>query len=58
MGMKSAPEPDDNNDGGKKEDDNHKEELSNPEWVDDDIAVATTVNDDMSFDEAFAAARA
>ena len=58
MGLKSAPEPDDNNDGGKKEDDNHKEELSNPEWVDDDIAVATTVNDDMSFDEAFAAARA
>lgn len=57
MGMKPAPN-DDNNNGGKKEDTNHKEELSNPEWVDDDIAVATTVNDDMSFGEAFAAARA
>ena len=55
MGMKPAPKNDDNN--GKKEDGNHKEELSNPEWVDDDIAVATTVNDDMSFGEAFAAAR-
>lgn len=57
MGMKPAPNPNDNN-GGKKDDTNHKEELSNPEWVDDDIAVATTVNDDMSFGEAFAAARA
>lgn len=57
MGMKPAPNPDDNN-GGKTDDNNHKEELSNPEWVDDDIAVATTVNDDMSFGEAFAAARA
>lgn len=56
MGMK--PTPDDNHDGDKKPDGNHKEELSNPEWVDDDIAVATTVNDDMSFGEAFAAARA
>lgn len=56
MGMK--PAPDDNNNGDMKPDSNHKEELSNPEWVDDDIAVATTVNDDMSFGEAFAAARA
>lgn len=55
MGMKSAdPEPTD----GKQENDNHKDELSNPEWVDDQIQVATTVNDDMSFGEAFAAARA
>lgn len=54
MGMKA---PDDDNNGGKKDDGNHKEELSNPEWVDDDIAVATSVNDDMSFGEAFAAAR-
>lgn len=57
MGMKPAPNPDDNN-GGEKDDNNHREELSNPEWVDDDIAVATSVNDDMSFGEAFAAARA
>lgn len=55
LGMKSA---DSNNDNGKQENDNHKEELSNPEWVDDQIQVATSVNDDMSFGEAFAAARA
>ena len=55
MGMKSAdPEPTD----GKQESNNHKDELSNPEWVDDQIQVATSVNDDMSFGEAFAAARA
>lgn len=54
MGMKKAdPEP-----GKETERDNHKEELSNPEWVDDQIQVATSVNDDMSFGEAFAAARA
>ena len=54
MGMKSAdPEPTD----GKQENNNHKDELSNPEWVDDQIQVATSVNDDMSFGEAFAAAR-
>lgn len=51
MGMKKA----DSNDNGS---DNHKDELSNPEWVDDQIQVATTVTDDMSFGEAFAAARA
>lgn len=60
MGMDS---PDDGNkpeqDPTKKpESPNHKEELSHPEWVDDNIQVATTVNDDMSFNEAFAAARA
>lgn len=37
--------------------DNH-EEASHPEWADDQVHVATSVNDDMSFDEAFAAARA
>lgn len=57
MGMKKPDETDNNNEDPKDEG-NHKEELSNPEWVDDDIAVATTVNDDMSFGEAFAAARA
>ncbi len=39
------------------EEGNHKEELSNPEWVDDKVQVATAVSDDMSFGEAFAAAR-
>lgn len=56
MGMKQS---DANHDGGDKpEVGNHKEELSNPEWVDDQVQVATSVNDDMSFGEAFAAARA
>lgn len=56
MGMKK---PDDVgvNTSGKTEG-SRKEELSNPEWVDDQVAVATSVNDDMSFGEAFAAARA
>lgn len=55
MGMKSAdPEQTD----GKHENNNHRDELSNPEWVDEEIQVATSVNDDMSFGEAFAAARA
>ena len=31
---------------------------SQPAWADDEVAVATSVNDDMSFSEAFAAARA
>lgn len=52
MGMKSA---EGNHD--KPNDGNHKEELSHPEWVDDEVQVATTVNDDMSFGDAFAAAR-
>lgn len=58
MGMKQAPHSDDINNEAEEDDDNHKDVLSNPEWVDNDIAVATTVNDDMSFGEAFAAARA
>lgn len=33
------------------------EESANPAWVDDEISVASSVNDGMSFDEAFAAAR-
>ncbi len=44
MSMKKPDGPD--NDSGKKDDSNHKDELSNPEWVDDEIAVATSVNDD------------
>lgn len=36
---------------------NNNEELSHPEWVDDQIEVATSVNDEMTFGEAFAAAR-
>lgn len=54
MGMKK-PDPEPTID---KPVNNHKDELSNPEWVDDNIQVATCVNDDMSFGEAFAAARA
>ncbi len=37
---------------------NNKETLSHPELVDDEVSVATGVSDDMSFGEAFAAARA
>lgn len=36
---------------------NKEGNLFNPEWADDEIAVATTINDDMSFGEAFATAR-
>lgn len=54
MGMKQpGPDP-----VGQTESDNHIEEVSNPDWVDNQIQVASTVNDDMSFGEAFAAARA
>lgn len=53
MGMAKA----DSNLGDDSESDNHKEVLSNPEWVDDRIQVATSVTDDMSFGEAFGAAR-
>ena len=54
MGMKKADaEP-----GKEAETDTHKDELSHPEWVDDQVQVATSVNDNMSFGEAFAAARA
>ena len=55
MGMKRA---DSDSTEGEQENNNHKDELSNPEWVDDQIQVATSVSDDMSFGEAFAAARA
>lgn len=37
---------------------NHSEVLSHPELVDDVVPVATTVSSDMSFGQAFAAARA
>lgn len=59
MGM-TTPEGNIGEDGKPvaAETDNHREELSHPEWVDDEVQVATTVNDDMSFGEAFAAARA
>ena len=49
MGMKADPK--------QEEPTNHKEELSHPEWVDDKVPVATGVNDEMSFGQAFAAAR-
>ncbi len=55
MGMKSA---DPASTDGKQENNNHQEDLSNSEWVDDRVQVATSVNDDMSFGEAFAAAPA
>lgn len=54
MGMKSA----DTTDTGQEDNGNRHNELSNPEWVDDQVQVATSVSDDMSFGEAFAAARA
>lgn len=58
MGM-TTPEGNIGEDGKPvaAETENHREELSHPEWVDDEVQVATTVNDDMSFGEAFAAAR-
>lgn len=56
MGMKS---PDSNEDTtAKPEGGNHSEVLTNPEWVDDNIMVATTVGEDMTFGQAFATARA
>ncbi len=54
MSMDNAPV----NDESGKDDAHHKEEFSHPEWVDDEVTVATSVNDDMSFGEAFGAARA
>lgn len=57
MGMKSA----DDTDPDKPEEDNPengREQLSHPEWVDNEVSVATSVNDDMSFGQAFATARA
>jgi hypothetical protein len=50
MGMKN-PETD-------PTDTHHGEELSHPEWTDGEVQVATGVDDSMSFNEAFAAARA
>lgn len=52
MGMKA----DDSNNGHGGG--NNSNTLSHPEWVDGEVKVATSVNDDMSFNEAFAAARA
>lgn len=37
--------------------DNAKDHLSHPEWVDGDISIAKDINDNMSFNEAFASAR-
>lgn len=55
MAMKSADSEvsDGNQDYG-----NHNDGSANPEWVDDQMHVASSVSDDMSFGEAFAAARA
>lgn len=46
-----TPTPQPNNGGGVVSGDQ-------PEWTDGNVGVATTVNDDMSFSQAFAAARA
>lgn len=48
----------DNPDKPEKPTDNHNNNEEQPAWTDGNVAVATTVNDDMSFGEAFAAARA
>ncbi|MDE7351262.1 MAG: hypothetical protein K2N25_09350 [Muribaculaceae bacterium] len=56
MGMKKADDPIDP--GKKDDDDNNTTEATQPAWADGDISVATAVTDDMSFNEAFAAARA
>jgi hypothetical protein len=56
MGMKIPDESD--MQSGESNANNHRDTLSNPEWVDDQVAIATSVNDEMSFSEAFAAARA
>ncbi len=56
MGMKKADDP---VEPGKEEASEETAEATNqPAWADGDIAVATGVTDDMSFNEAFAAARA
>ncbi|MGM9817336.1 MAG: hypothetical protein ACI304_09835 [Lepagella sp.] len=55
MGMAKADSDSDSENG---ESDNNRDHLSNPDWVDDQIQVATGVTEDMSFGEAFAAARA
>lgn len=57
--MMSAKAPDDvNAEDNQETSPNHSEALSNPDLVDDQVMVATGVNDDMSFGEAFAEARA
>lgn len=56
MGMKKADDPNET-DKVEKPDDNVAAS-NQPAWADGDIAVATGVTDDMSFNEAFAAARA
>lgn len=53
MGMKKADEPEPD-----KNDENATQDASRPDWADDEIPIASSVNDDMSFGEAFAAARA
>lgn len=55
MGMKNANDPIEPVDG-----DNNDNEANgtHPAWSDGDVSVATSVNDSMSFSEAFAAARA
>lgn len=47
-----------NPDNGNEEEANHEAEHQNPEWADDSVAIATAVSDDMTFSQAFAAARA
>ena len=54
MGMKRA----DLEVGEVTAEEDQQEELSHPEWADGNIEIAATVNDGMSFGEAFAAARA
>lgn len=56
MGMKSSS--DETASGEHKPTPNHSEVLSHPELVDTEVPVATGVSDDMSFGQAFAAARA
>lgn len=56
MGMKKADDP--VKPGEEEKTDDTTEEATRPAWADGEIAVATGVTDDMSFNEAFAAARA
>lgn len=66
MGMKGADsEPNTETESGNEPENGNNndpaqanEGLPHPEWVDDQIQVATSVDDGMSFGEAFAAARA
>lgn len=68
MGMKIPDGTDDhdhdqdsnngNTDNNEGHEGNEEGGVSSTGWVDDQVPVATTVNDDMSFGEAFAAARA